>query len=180
MIIAVDFDGTIVEHRYPEIGKEIPFAIDTLKMLIKDHHRVILWSVREGKLLEDAVNWCKERGVEFYAVNRDYPEESTENNQHFSRKLKADVWIDDRNLGGLPDWGTIYRMISRHKTWNDIMTAKPIHLEIKKITVGNAGGYLFSCFKCNLLHLCNDSLESLGVVQGEVSEHLTVDLDTSL
>ena len=127
MIIAVDFDGTIVEHRYPEIGKEIPFAIDTLKMLIKDHHRVILWSVREGKLLEDAVNWCKERGVEFYAVNRDYPEESTENNQHFSRKLKVDVWIDDRNLGGLPDWGTIYRMISRHKTWNDIIDEEVSH-----------------------------------------------------
>ena len=127
MIIAVDFDGTIVEHRYPEIGREIPFAIDTLKMLIKDHHRVILWSVREGKLLEDAVNWCKERGVEFYAVNRDYPEESTENNQHFSRKLKADVWIDDRNLGGLPDWGTIYRMISRHKTWNDIIDEEVSH-----------------------------------------------------
>ena len=127
MIIAVDFDGTIVEHKYPEIGKEIPFAIDTLKMLIKDHHRVILWSVREGKLLEDAVNWCKERGVEFYAINRDYPEESTENNEHFSRKIKADVWIDDRNLGGLPDWGTIYRMISRHKTWNDIIDEEVSH-----------------------------------------------------
>ena len=120
MIIAVDFDGTIVEHRYPEIGKEIPFAIDTLKMLIKDHHRVILWSVREGKLLEDAVNWCKERGVEFYAVNRDYPEESTENNQHFSRKLKADVWIDDRNLGGLPEWGVIYGL--GHHLSYDIQT----------------------------------------------------------
>lgn len=120
-IIAVDFDGTIVEHRYPEIGEERPFAIDTLKMLIKDHHRLILWSVREGKLLEDAINWCRERGVEFYAVNRDYPEETIDNNQHFSRKLKADYWIDDRNIGGLPDWGTIYRMISHHKTWDDII-----------------------------------------------------------
>ena len=121
MIIAVDFDGTIVEHRYPEIGKEIPFAIDTLKMLIKDHHRVILWSVREGKLLEDAVNWCRDRGVEVYAVNRDYPEETTDNNQYFSRKLKADLWIDDRNLGGLPDWGTIYRMVTRRKSWHDLI-----------------------------------------------------------
>lgn len=127
MTIAVDFDGTIVEHKYPEIGREIPFAIDTLKMLIKDHHRVILWSVREGKLLEDAVNWCKERGIEFYAVNRDYPEESTENNQHFSRKLKVDVWIDDRNIGGLPDWGTIYRMITHHETWNDVIDDEISH-----------------------------------------------------
>jgi hypothetical protein len=121
MTIGVDFDGTIVEDRFPEIGPEIPFATDTLKMLVKEHHRLILWTVREGKYLEDAVNWCRERGVEFYAVNRDYPEETTDNNQHFSRKIKADVWIDDRNLGGLPDWGTIYRMISRHKTWHDLI-----------------------------------------------------------
>ena len=122
MTIAVDFDGTIVEHKYPEIGKEIPFATDTLKMLIADRHKLILWSVREGKLLDDAVNWCRERGVEFYAVNRDYPEErGTENNNHFSRKLKVDMFIDDRNIGGLPDWGTIYRMIKEHKTYYDIM-----------------------------------------------------------
>ena len=85
MTIAVDFDGTIVEHLYPEIGKEIPFATDTLKMLIKEHHKLILWTVREGKLLDDAINWCRERGVEFYAVNRDYPEETVDNNQHFTR-----------------------------------------------------------------------------------------------
>lgn len=48
MTIAIDFDGTIVEHRYPKIGNEIPFAIDTLKMLLKAHHRLILWTVREG------------------------------------------------------------------------------------------------------------------------------------
>ena len=80
MTIAVDFDGTIVEHRYPEIGEEIPFATETLKMLIKDRHRLILWSVREGELLEEAVEWCRQRGVEFYAVNRDYPEEEKEKN----------------------------------------------------------------------------------------------------
>lgn len=72
MIIAVDFDGTIVEHRYPRIGEEIPFAIDTLKLLQQEKHRLILWSVREGTLLEEAVEWCKARGLEFYAVNKDY------------------------------------------------------------------------------------------------------------
>ena len=44
MIIAVDFDGTIVEHRYPRIGEEIPFAVDTLKLLQQEKHRLILWS----------------------------------------------------------------------------------------------------------------------------------------
>ena len=129
MVIAVDFDGTIVEHRYPEIGREIPFAIDTLKMLIADRHKVILWTVREGKLLDDAVEWCRERGVEFYAVNKDYPEEKKEYNNHFSRKIKAEVWIDDRNLGGLPDWGEMYTMIKEHKSFeNMIAEAKKTRL----------------------------------------------------
>ncbi len=121
MTIAVDFDGTIVTHRYPEIGEEIPFATDTLKMLIADKHRLILWSVREGELLDEAIEWCRERGVEFYATNRDYPEETRENNPSFSRKLKVDMFIDDRNVGGLPDWGVIYRMVSKGTTWNDLL-----------------------------------------------------------
>lgn len=117
MVIAIDFDGTIVEHKYPKIGEEIPFAIDTLKELINDGHRLILWTVREGILLEDAVNWCRDRGIEFYAVNKDYPEEEKHKNNHFSRKIKADMFIDDRNFGGLPDWGTIYNMIKNNETW---------------------------------------------------------------
>ena len=121
MVIAVDFDGTIVTHRYPDIGDEIPFATETLKMLIKEHHKLILWSVREGKLLQDAIDWCRKRGVEFYAVNKDYPEEKVEYNNHFSRKIKADLFIDDRNIGGLPDWGQIYQMIHEGKTYPQVL-----------------------------------------------------------
>ena len=75
MTIAVDFDGTIVRHRYPKIGEEIPFATQTLAMLAREGHRLILWTVREGALLDEAVEWCRQRGVEFYAINRDFPEE---------------------------------------------------------------------------------------------------------
>ena len=120
MTIAVDFDGTIVEHRYPDIGREIPFAIDTLKMLTKEGHRLILWSVREGDLLNEAVEWCRERGLEFYAVNKDYPEEKP-NDTNYSRKLKVGMFIDDRNVGGLPDWGIIYKMITQKKSYRDIL-----------------------------------------------------------
>ncbi|MBP3785787.1 MAG: hypothetical protein J6I32_07155 [Bacteroidaceae bacterium] len=119
MIIAVDFDGTIVEHRYPEIGKERPFATLTLKQLIADGHRLILWTVREGKLLDEAVEWCRQRGVEFYAVNRDYEEETQDNNNHYSRKIKANLFIDDCNVGGLPDWGVIYEVVKRRSTFED-------------------------------------------------------------
>lgn len=111
MTIAVDFDGTIVTHEYPKIGKPIPFAIDTLKRLQSEgHHNIILWSVREGSLLQEAVDYCKERGLEFYAVNSSYPDEVPPTSTS-PRKVSADVFIDDHNLGGLPDWGVIYQMI---------------------------------------------------------------------
>lgn len=119
MIIAVDFDGTIVTHEYPRIGKEIPFAIDTLKRIQQNpEYQLILWTVREGAELEAAVEYCRNRGLEFYAVNNNYPEESKKN--HEPRKLKADIFIDDRNLGGLPDWGVIYRVIMSKKFFEPI------------------------------------------------------------
>ena len=127
MIIAVDFDGTIVEHEYPKIGKEKIFATETLRQLINDGHRLILWTVREGELLDEAVEWCRQRGVEFYAVNKDFPEENISKNEQFSRKIKADVWIDDLNVGGLPDWGTIYRIITEKKTLQQVMEEKLVN-----------------------------------------------------
>jgi hypothetical protein len=87
MIIAVDFDGTIVEHRYPAIGKELPFAMETIKALQKRQHQIILWTFRAGKELEEAVEYCKKRGVEFYAVNKNYPEEQYD--ETISRKINA-------------------------------------------------------------------------------------------
>ena len=120
MTIDVDFDGTIVEHRYPKIGEEIPFATETLKILAQERHKLILWTVREGELLEEAIEWCRQRGVFFYSVNKDYPEEEKSHNG-FSRKLKADLFIDDRNLGGLPDWGTIYQMIHEQKPYEPVL-----------------------------------------------------------
>ena len=119
MTIAVDFDGTIVENRYPEIGRERPFAVETLRMLVAEGHQLVLWSCREGQLLDEALAWCRERGLEFWAVNRDYPEETQQTNPHWTRKLKADLFIDDRNVGGLPDWGTIYQMIKGDINDND-------------------------------------------------------------
>lgn len=123
MTIAIDFDGTIVENRYPKIGIEIPFATDTLKMLQRDKHKLILWTVREGDLLDEAVEWCKKRGIEFYAVNKDYPEEQSKHT-NYSRKIKADLFIDDRNVGGLPDWGIIYRMVNERISYKDAILSK--------------------------------------------------------
>jgi len=119
MIIAVDFDGTIVEHEYPKIGKPIPFAIEVLKKLQQEErHTLLLWTVREGKLLDDAVNYCAKNGVEFYAVNKNFPEEEISDTP---RKLMADIFIDDKNIGGLPDWGVIYKaIISGNNSFEDV------------------------------------------------------------
>lgn len=117
MTIAVDFDGTIVDHRYPAIGKERPFAVSTLRQLqadIPDLH-LILWTVREGDLLREAVDWCAERGLTFYAVNSNYPGEeppAADPEAPGCRKLSADLYIDDRNYGTLPPWPDIYRRLT--------------------------------------------------------------------
>jgi hypothetical protein len=117
MIIAVDFDGTIVEHRYPRIGKELPFAFDTLRKLHQDGHVLILWTMREGTLLQEAVDFCRQNGLTFDAVNENY---LSEDEAVHPRKLHADLFIDDRNVGGLPDWGTIYLLISKGLTWGEV------------------------------------------------------------
>ncbi|MBR5972579.1 MAG: hypothetical protein IK017_08000 [Paludibacteraceae bacterium] len=112
MVIAVDFDGTIVTNEYPNIGTEIPFAIDVLKRIQKEgNHRLILWTAREGKEQEEAVEWCRLHGLEFYAVNKNHPEE-TETFPNYSKKVKATYYIDDHNFpGGTPDWNKIYQQI---------------------------------------------------------------------
>lgn len=123
MIIAVDFDGTIVEHRYPRIGKEIPFAIETLKRLQTDHHQLILWTVREGSLLSDAVEYCRSHGVIFSAVNNNLISIAKEKNSYSDgqcRKIAVDIFIDDRNVGGLLDWGLIYKMITEQLNYNEL------------------------------------------------------------
>lgn len=110
MRIAIDFDGTIVEHQYPKIGKEKLFAFETMKEMQKKGCQLILWTFRAGKELEEAVDFCRKREIEFYAVNKNYPEE--EFNVSVSRKIDADIYIDDRNLGGIPGWGEIWQILN--------------------------------------------------------------------
>ncbi|HDP76368.1 MAG TPA: hydrolase [Bacteroidales bacterium] len=104
--VAVDFDGTIVENEYPQLGKPMLFAFETLRELQKRGFVLILWTVRTGKLLKEAVEFCRQNGVEFYAVNRNHPEEILD--PETPRKLEVDIFIDDRNLGGFPGWDKVF------------------------------------------------------------------------
>jgi hypothetical protein len=107
--IAVDFDGTIVEHEYPGIGKEKLFAFQTLKEIEKLGARLILWTFRSGEQLDEAVEFCRKNGIEFYAINRNYPEEVFDDT--VSRKIDADIYIDDKNLGGFPGWSEVWQIL---------------------------------------------------------------------
>lgn len=111
LIIAVDFDGTIVEDAFPKVGKARIFAFETLKRLQEDGHRLILWTYRSGVKLEEAVAFCEENGIVFYAVNKSFPEEQYDDTK--SRKIYSDLFIDDRNIGGVLGWGEVYQMITK-------------------------------------------------------------------
>ncbi|CVK16104.1 hypothetical protein Ga0061079_10563 [Apibacter mensalis] len=109
-IIAIDFDGTIVEDKYPEIGKPMIFAFETMRKLQSKGFRLILWTYRHGKRLDEAVQFCYKNGIEFYAVNSSFEGEIFDKETQ-SRKINADYFIDDRNLGGFPGWGEVYEII---------------------------------------------------------------------
>lgn len=114
LIIAVDFDGTIVEHKFPRIGEPLPMAFETLKRLKEAGHKLILWTCREDEgylisrqFLSEAVMFCRANGVEFDAVNESIREYEFRPENGVNRKPYADVMIDDRNFGGFPGWDAV-------------------------------------------------------------------------
>lgn len=132
--IAVDFDGTIVENQYPAIGREKPFALRTLRALQEKGFLLILWTCRSGADLDAAVEFCRKGGVEFYAVNENYDGELGDGSS--PRKIDADIYIDDRNYGGMPSWGEIYHTLAGEQATN-FQEPKPGTLQrIRKFFTG--------------------------------------------
>jgi hypothetical protein len=120
MLIAVDFDGTIVEHAFPEIGKPQPGAFETMRALQAAGHKLILNTCREDTkvfsgsrfaarhFLTEAVNFCRKNGIEFHSVNVNAKgDDSFRDGALHRRKIYAKVYIDDRNLGGFPGWDVV-------------------------------------------------------------------------
>ena len=95
MIIAIDFDGTVVDHRYPNIGPDAPLAFEMLHDTNKSGHQLILYTMRCGLFLEHAVNWFRERNIKLYGVqfNPDQKKWTSSN------KCYAEMYIDDAALG---------------------------------------------------------------------------------
>ena len=97
MIIAVDFDGTLVEHAYPEIGTPNFHLINKLKNFKDKGHKLILWTCRDKKELKEAVDWCESVGLFFDAINDNLPE-IKKSFKNLSQKIYADIYLDDRNI----------------------------------------------------------------------------------
>ena len=96
-IIAVDFDGTLCENCYPDIGSARTEVIEYVKNEKQNGAKIILWTCRADELLEEAVEWCRYHGLEFDAINENLPE-IIEAFGGDTRKVYADEYIDDRNL----------------------------------------------------------------------------------
>ena len=107
MIIAIDFDGTLAKEDWPKIGDPVPLAIETVKDLFEAGHILLLWTCREGQKLQDARMWCNEYGIGGYftAFNQNDPERTSKFNND-SRKLGADMYIDDKAFGWT-GWGSV-------------------------------------------------------------------------
>lgn len=94
-IVAVDFDGTVVDHRYPDVGPTLPLAVEKLKEMTTSGIKIILWTMRSGKELEDAVNWYKQHDIPLFGINKN-PQQ-----RHWtsSPKAYAHLYIDDAAFG---------------------------------------------------------------------------------
>jgi len=112
MTIAIDFDGTIVEHNFPYIGKPIPLAIETMKEWQSKGYKLILWTMRSYEYLEEALAYCEKNGIKFFGVN----ENPTQAVWTTSAKAFAHVYIDDLAVGvptknGVLDWEEIKKRV---------------------------------------------------------------------
>lgn len=94
-IIAVDFDGTVVDHRFPLVGEDVPYAVDVMKMLVSSDYNLILYTMRSGDTLQQAVEWFLSKEVHLLAVN----ENPTQSEWTTSNKCFAHVYIDDSAFG---------------------------------------------------------------------------------
>jgi len=98
LVIAVDFDGTLCKHKYPDIGEPNTKLINNLKELVIKKHQLILWTCRDGVVLDEAVAWCKEQGLKLSAVNEDIDSvKKSLFGREKSCKVFADIYLDDRN-----------------------------------------------------------------------------------
>lgn len=112
MIIAIDFDGTLHTGAFPAIGSPVPYAVQAMQQLADDGHYLIINTCRSGEQLTAAINWLLHKGIPFHRVNDNQPDH-VERWQNNCRKIYAHLYIDDRQVGGLPSWTDIVKYVQQ-------------------------------------------------------------------
>ena len=105
-IVAVDFDGTIVDHEFPKIGKLKPHVVEVLQRLHSFGCRIIIWTCRDGVYLQEALKFLRTHDIPYDCVNCNIPEIDFTSN-----KIFANYYIDDLNLGGFPGWNEVQKAV---------------------------------------------------------------------
>lgn len=112
MIIAIDFDGTIVEDRFPQIGELRPGAVEAIQYFRQRGFYLILWTCRTDKRLAEAAQFCGENGLHFDAYNSSCPSNIDKFSGNDTRKVYADLYIDDKTHAPLPSWPELVELIN--------------------------------------------------------------------
>lgn len=111
MIIAIDFDGTIVKDQFPEIGEMVEGAKEAINQLYADGYEIIIWSCRNGINKARAIEWLVMNGIKFHKFNESSYHNLKAHDFKDTRKVYADLYIDDRTLVKLPTWDEIYWIV---------------------------------------------------------------------
>jgi hydroxymethylpyrimidine pyrophosphatase-like HAD family hydrolase len=110
-VIAIDFDGTIAEDKYPEIGPILPMAKNVINKLYRAGHFIIINTCRVGGTMGDVEKFLEEMDVHHHYINTNLPSKIREYGVD-CRKISADIYIDDKNLMHISDWGIIAEQLT--------------------------------------------------------------------
>lgn len=161
MIIAIDFDGTIVENNFPHIGQLMPGAKETIQKLFDEGHYIIIWTSRGNEQLRDAVNFLLHNQIPFHCINDNNPDNTAKYSSN-SRKVYAHCYIDDRNLGGFPGWDTAYRLITEAE--NEYKAKQNNLIEIEhNVESDDKRGIQWHCTSSGFQEISNISIYFYGL-----------------
>lgn len=120
-LLCIDFDGTVCEHVFPEVGNLLPGAKEYINKLYDEGFYIIIWTCRYGEPLLKAEAFLRKSGINFHQINKHHPDVITQYGND-CRKVLGDIYIDDKQLGGLPSWEEIYNIVHKQSKFIEPLT----------------------------------------------------------
>ena len=139
MVLAIDFDGCVVEEAYPEIGELRKDAKKIINQLVQDGHYVIIWTCRTGEYLHKAELFLIENKIHYHKINQHHPKDLLYYKE-YGPKIGADYYLDDKCIAGLPSWERIYKIINKRANESKRIPRKSVRLGESKRLDGKKSG----------------------------------------